>query len=143
MPPDGTASAPENAAQELATLFPAPRSITVAGRTLEIRRCTIAQGGRILDVGIPIWQRLAAADDADPLTLFDEHPEDALALLIAATGMSAETFAPFDAADRFAIASAWMEVNAGFFVRRLLPSLLKMRGAIASAFGGGPTSSAT
>lgn len=139
--PDGM-PAETAAPHELATLFPAPRSATVAGRVIDIQRCTIEQGGRILDVGLPIWERFALSGD-DPLTLFESNPGEAVALLHAATGLGTEWLASLDAVDKLDIATQWIQVNAAFFVQRLMPKLIRVRLALASAFGVGPTPSRT
>jgi hypothetical protein len=135
--PDGTQpGAPQQ--HELAVLFPAPRNVTIADRVIEIKRCTIAQGGRLLDVGLPLWKRYGESGD-DPVSIFETHPAEATALLHAATGAEIEWLATLDPVDQLALGAAWFEINAAFFVRRLFPSLLRMRLAIATAFGNGRT----
>jgi hypothetical protein len=100
-------------AAELAALFPAPRSVVIAGRTIEIKRCGIAQGGRIIDAGAGLYARIQGG--AEFLDLFEQFPSETSALIVAATGLPLEWVTGLDPVDQFALASEWMDVNAGFF----------------------------
>ena len=127
--------------QELATLYPAPRHITVAGRTIEIKPCGISQAGRIIDAGLPLYQR--TLDGVEFPDLFDQFPDETCALLVAATGAPADWIAGLDPVEKFELAAAWMEANAAFFVRRLVPAIARFNRALTSINGDGPTSSST
>ena len=131
----------KTAEHELAVLYPAPRTVTIAGRAIEIKRCGISQAGRIIDTGAPLYQRVQ--DGADFPTMFEEFPDETSALVVAGTGLPLDWVRGLDPIDRFDLASAWMEVNAGFFVRRLLPSMARYWTAKGAMLGIGPISSDT
>jgi hypothetical protein len=124
----------------LATLFPAPRSVTIAGRPIEIKRCGIAQAGRIIDAGSGLYLQIESG--AEFMDLFESDPDATSALIVAATGLDSSWVKSLDPLEQFELATAWMEVNAAFFVRRLLPSLARYRGALNAMFGDGQISSA-
>jgi hypothetical protein len=124
---------------ELATLFPAPRTITIAGRSIEIKRCGIAQAGRIIDAGSGLYLQIESG--AEFMDLFESDPDATSALIVAATGLDAAWVKSLDPLEQFELATAWMEVNAAFFVRRLLPSLARYRGALNAMFGDGQIAS--
>lgn len=126
-------------AQELARLFPQPRTVTVGDRKLEIRQVGIAQAGRIISAAMPVYT--ATAGDVDLLELFDTRPDEINAIIVAGTGADAAWVASLEPVDKFAIVTAWMEVNAAFFVQRLLPLMASFMQSMALISGGGPTSS--
>lgn len=126
-------------AQELASLFPQPRALTVGGRQIEIHRVGIAQAGRIISAAMPVYN--ATGGDVDLLELFDSKPDEINAIIVAGTGAEATWVASLEPVDKFAIVTAWMEVNAAFFVQRLLPLMASFMKSMALIGGGGPTSS--
>lgn len=135
MPDDGA----HVATHDLAALYPAPVTITIAGRPVRIERCTLRQGGRILDVGMRLYAEMR--DGESFLAVFEERHDETTALIVAATGLDAEWVDGLDAIDQFELASRWVEVNGRFFARRLLPNLMRMGQALRELRGDGPTSS--
>ena len=125
---------------ELSVLFPQPRTVTVAGRKVEIVPSSIREGTRVLNLALALWT-LRQSEDDDELILADEHPAEAVDLLEAATGLDREWLASLSAADKCELALAWMEVNGAFFVLRPLVIRAKMKTAISKMFGVGATSS--
>lgn len=137
--PDGT---PKTPAQELAVLFPHPRSVTIAGRVIEIKRCGLAQAGRLIDAAMPLYVEAGGnLTQINALAWFEDRPAEMNSIIVAATGLEAEWVAALDPLDKFAIASEWLDVNGAFFVQRLLPRFAVFMNAMAKMAGGGPTSS--
>lgn len=126
-----------DAVRELTDLYPAAKTATIAGRTIEIKRCTLAQGARIVELGFPLWASLG--ESGDYWKLFDERPDEVAALIAAATGLDAAWIAGLEQIDRADLAAAWLEANADFFVRRLLPTMRRMGMAMQTLNGGGRT----
>lgn len=139
---NGSGDAAISPGEELATLFPAARSVTVAGRTVEIKPCGIAQAGRIIDAGMPLYA-IHVERGAELLSFIEEEPEAVNALIIAATGFDAEWVASLQPMDKIDLINEWLEVNGGFFFRRLVPKLARFGTAIAGILGVGRTSSIT
>ncbi len=142
MPVEKKPDGPESAkVPELGTLYPAARLVTIAGRQVEIPACTLKRGGQVIDAGFPLWQKLRSG--ATELTVVEDEPELANAVLIAATGLDAEWIASLDPIDKLHLAAAWLEQNADFFCLRLLPARFRLHLAIAGLIGDGRTASAT
>lgn len=125
---------------ELSALFPQPRTVTVAGRKVEIVPSSIRAGASVLHLALALWA-LRESDDDDELILADEHPTEAAALLVAATGFDPVWIAGLSASDKCELALAWMEVNGAFFVLRPMLVRARMQKAVASMLGAGAASS--
>jgi hypothetical protein len=108
-----------NPADELAVLFPAPRILTIGGRTVEIKQCGIAQSARVREIGAPILQREDGRRSFD-LWLVEE-PAEACALIGLATDLDPDWITGLSEIDRLELAVNVWEVNESFFVRRLFP----------------------
>jgi hypothetical protein len=130
-----------NAADELAILFPAERSITIAGRVVQIKRCGIAQSSRVRELGMPILQR----EDVDGGRSFEaflaDCPEEANALIVAATGLDAQWIAALNDEDRYELASQLAEVNGSFFAQVRLPQWARIHRGRMGLLGLGPMGS--
>lgn len=126
-------------AEELAALFPSPRTYTIAGRKVEIKPCGIAQAGRILDAGLPLYA-LHLKMGMELEEFLEDKPEETNALIVAATQFEPEWVAGLHALERQQIITAWLEVNGAFFFLRLLPERARLASVLAS-IGGGRTSS--
>lgn len=122
---------------ELAVLFPAPVTITVDGKPVEIKRCGMGQGSRLVQLGVPLWQ--AMPEGSHPADLFDDPSDQLRALVAAACNGDREWIAKLDGVDLYAIATKWWEINSAFFVRRLLPSYAAMSKGMQALIGAGPT----
>jgi hypothetical protein len=127
-----------SAAAELAALFPAPRTVEIAGRSIQLTACGIGQAGRIIDAGAGLYQKTLDGESFEEL--FERYPDDTAALIVAATSLDAEWVQGLSADDKYELASHWLAMNADFFVRRRLPTLARIRGALLS-IGGGQISS--
>lgn len=125
---------------ELAALYPQPRTVTIAGRAVEIQPSTIRAGARVLHLAQKMWA-LRQSEEEDELTLADEHPEEAAALLFAATGLDIDWLSGLAATDKVELGLAWMEVNGAFFVLRPFLLRVRMGKAVNAMFGRGLTSS--
>lgn len=134
--------APESAsdaARELATLYPAPVDVLIAGRLVRIPACTLSQTGSLLSVGMRLFAGLP--EDADAISLLDSRPEETAELIALALGVERGWVDGLDVADRGRLVAAWVRVNGAFFVRRLMPAWTELRQAFAAARGGGSMSS--
>lgn len=127
---------PDGTVDELAILYPAPVSITVAGRAIEIKRCGIAQGSRLLQIGVPLWEGMP--EGSEPAALFDAPTPELRALIAMACNADRAFIDGLDGIDLYAIAAKWWEVNAAFFVQRLLPSYAAMAKGTRALTGAGP-----
>lgn len=127
-------------AKDLAILFPASRAVTIAGKTVEIKPCGLAQAGRIVDAGMPLYA-LHIEQGMELLAIIEDEPVSVNAMIVAATGFHAEWVASLEPMDKLDLINEWLEVNGGFFFRRQVPKLARFAIAIAGAFGAGRTSS--
>lgn len=125
---------------ELAALFPQPRTVTIAGKSVDIVPSTIRAGARVLHLAVQLYA-LRQSDEDDELMLADDHPEETAALLFAATGLDPDWLASLSATDKVELALVWMEVNGAFFVLRPFLLRLRMGQSVAAMFGGGLMSS--
>jgi hypothetical protein len=122
-----------NPADELAVLFPAPRTITIAGRVLELKPyASISQSARLRELGGPIMER----EDVDGGRTLDaflrECPEEANALIVAATDLDAQWIAGLSEDDRFELASHLIDLLGPFIARVRLPQWARIyRGRMA------------
>lgn len=122
---------------ELGALFPQPKSVTIAGREVEILPSSIRQGTAVLHKAVAFWNLRASPED-DELVTADENPEAAVDLLHTATGLDREWLATLPAVDKVELAMAWMEVNGAFFVLRPMLARAKLGASMAAMFGVGP-----
>lgn len=128
-------------AGELATLFPVSRSVTIAGRMIELKPLGIGRASRIAEMAAPI---LAVRDgDISFFEWIEQFPEEANPLIVVATGLDADWVAGLSAVDRADLATHLQEQNAAFFVQRLLPIMARKRRATEAWNGVGPTPSSS
>lgn len=126
---------------ELAALFPAPKPVEIAGRTIEIRRAGIRHGTEVVQRGMALAATFG--DDADELIIADERPAEVADLLAFATGADRDWLLTLDAVQKVDLACAWLEVNGRFFLQRLPQARARLQAAVAEFVGAGPTPSTT
>lgn len=126
---------------ELAALFPAPKPVEIAGRTIEIRRAGIRHGTEVVERGMALAATFG--EDADELIIADEQPEAVADLLAFATGAERAWVLTLDAVQKVDLACAWLEVNGRFFLQRLPQARARLQAAVAEFVGAGPTPSTT
>lgn len=119
------------AARELAELYPAARSFTVAGRVVEIKPCTLSQAGAIVT-----WEAAFAAEKRSLFAVMEELPDMAADYLAAMTGGDRAWIVSLAPVDRLRLHNCWRQVNAGFFRDRLFPEIIA---ALLPADGDGRT----
>ena len=105
----------------LAALPPLSSSIEIAGEVLELSPLKVGELPTFVRAIRPLAQHLGT--EVDWLALFGERGDDVLLALAVAIRRPRAWVAdlPLDAAIR--LAEAVFEVNADFFIRRLLPSV--------------------
>ena len=130
-----------SAAPELAALYPAPKPVEIAGRTVEIRKAGIRHGTEVVQRGMALAATFG--DDADELIIADERPEEVADLLAFATGCDRDWALTLDAVQKVDLACAWLEVNGRFFLLRLPQARARLQAAVAEFVGAGPTPSTT
>ena len=126
---------------ELAALYPAPKPVEIAGRTIEIRRAGIRHGTEVVQRGMALAATFG--EDADELIIADEQPEAVADLLAFATGADRAWVLTLDAVHKVDLACAWLEVNGRFFLQRLPQARARLQTAVTEFLGAGPTPSTT
>lgn len=126
-------------AHELADLFPVPRTVAIAGKSIEIKRCGMKQFGNIVSAYMPLYE--ATGGNFDTMGVFEDYPDEMTDIVAAATGLEREWVAGLDPLEKFDLANQWLDVNGQFFVLRLLPSMAMHMVAMTKLGGVGQTSS--
>lgn len=109
-------------AAELDALIQAPARIEVAGETLEIWPLVVIQIPAILRAARPVVEALRRGE-SDILGLLADHGDRLLEAVAIATGRTRAWVDALPADDLVRLAGVVVEVNADFFVRRLLPAI--------------------
>jgi hypothetical protein len=142
----------------LDVLEPQAREVSYRGERLEIRPLTVGQLPRLVRTARPVLDALFAQQalpempaegatvDRDTLELLldlvGDHGDAVFEAAALAVGRDAEWVAGGDPAEFAELATAVIEVNRDFFVRKLAP-LLGGRAAIPDASGAGQTASSS
>ena len=123
-----------------AVLPPVPVSVEIAGERIDLTPIKVGD----LPAFARAVQPLAASLSASPdwLALLAEHGEAAIAAIAIATRRPVEWVAGLDLDEAVRLAEAVFEVNADFFIRRLLPSVTQAAARIGQILEK-PTSGAT
>jgi hypothetical protein len=122
-----------DAANELALLFPAPRTVTIAGRVLELKPyASIAQSSRLREIGGPIMEREDVPEGRTLDAFLRECVDEANALIVAATDLDAQWIAGLSEDDRFELTSHLIDLLGPFIARVRLPQWARIyRGRMA------------
>lgn len=125
------------AADELATLVPAPKMVTVAGRAIHITEPTLRQVALYEQLAATLW---ALGDQAfpDDALLMEEHPAEADAMLLSVIDVDPAWLAGLHPLRKSELLSVWMETNADFLRDRLLQKR-RLIAAATAMYGDGPT----
>lgn len=142
----------------LDVLEPQARSVSFRGEGLEIRPLTVGQLPRLVRVARPVIDALFSQhaapempNEGEPvdhdtldlmLDLIGNHGDAVFQAAAIAIGREPEWVAEGDLAEFAELATAVIEVNRDFFVRKLAP-LLGGRAAIPASNGDGPTASSS
>lgn len=127
-------------AEELAALFPEPRTVTVAGEAIELRPITVGKLPELTRAVRPMMGAFAGGEP-DWMALIEEHGERLIAACAVATGRKREWIAELMPDEFIALCSAVVEVNLDFFVRRMAPAFEGFAARIEALAptGAGPT----
>lgn len=125
-------------ARQLAALCALPQTYkTAAGEEVEIAPVKVRQLAAVVKAADPVFGALAALSALPPqeqggafAALLVARLDDVIALVSVLTGRPAEWFQDLDLGDLAGIASLAIEVNADFFVHRLLPAISGMGAAV-------------
>ena len=122
-----------------AALPPVPVSVEIAGEHIDLTPLKVGEVPAFARAVQPIAASLSASPDW--LALLAEHGEAVIAAIAIATRRPVDWVAGLDLDEAVSLAEAVFEVNADFFIRRLLPSVTQAAARIGLALEN-PTSGA-
>lgn len=105
------------------------KTLTIAGQALTIEPVRLGQLGAFLRAVQPIAAELVNGE-VDVVALLADHTERVLAALSAATGQPHAWVAALALDEAVLLAAAVIEVNADFFVQRVMPAVTAQLGAV-------------
>ncbi len=114
-----------------AALPPVPASVEIAGERIDLTPLKVGEVPAFAHAVQPIAVSLSASPDW--LALLAEHGEAVIAAVAIATRRPVDWVAGLDLDEAVRLAEAVFEVNADFFIRRLLPSVTQAAARIGLA----------
>jgi hypothetical protein len=131
-----------DAVNELALLFPAPRTVTIAGRVLELKPyASIAQSSRLRELGGPIMEREDVEGGRSLDVFLRECTDEANALIVAATDLDAQWIAGLSEDDRYDLVAHLVDILGPFIARVRLPQWARIHRGRMALLGLGPMGS--
>jgi hypothetical protein len=127
----------------LETYIPVPREIVIGGKTLAITPLRVRQIPAFVRAIAPAAELISQGRMADAVAL---HGEGMATAMVVATGESETAIGDLLPDEFLGLASAVMEVNADFFVRRVAPLIADIQKKAMEKMSGGmssPSSSGT
>ncbi|AOS78350.1 hypothetical protein Q5W_04885 [Hydrogenophaga sp. PBC] len=121
------------------TFPPAPKVVTVADTAIELTPIRLGELPRLLATVRPIAADLSA--EPDWFDLLARHGEAVLELLTLATRRERAWVNDLSLEEAVTLAAAVFEVNADFFVRRVVPAIQGAAQRLAPMLSAGTTSS--
>ena len=106
-----------------AALPPVPVSVEIAGERIDLTPLKVGEVPAFARAVQPIAASLSASPDW--LALLAEHGEAVIAAIAIATRRPVDWVAGLDLDEAVRLAEAVFGVNADFFIRRLLPSVMR------------------
>lgn len=106
-----------------AALPPVPVSVEISGEHIDLTPLKVGEVPAFARAVQPIAASLSASPDW--LALLAEHGEAVIAAIAIATRRPVDWVAGLDLDEAVRLAEAVFEVNADFFIRRLLPSVMQ------------------
>lgn len=109
---------------DLNIIEPPKKIVPLAGREIEVRPITVGQIPRVIECLEGV--ELSADDEGnfDVVKLLEEHTDKVIDVAVVLSGIDRRTLEQVPL-DEFAIfVGAWLELNADFFARRVLPAFL-------------------
>ena len=113
-----------------AALPPVPLSIEIAGERIDLTPLKVGEVPAFARAVQPIAAGLSASPDW--LALLAEHGEAAIAAIAIATRRPVDWVAGLDLDEATRLAEAAFEVNADFFIQRVLPGLTEAAARIST-----------
>ena len=107
---------------ELDTLVPAGIDLRIAGEAIILKPLKVGQLPAFLRVISPVMKHLSAGE-INWLELFGERGDDLLAAIAIAVGKPRDWVDDLAADDAILLAAKVIEVNADFFVQRVVPTI--------------------
>ena len=107
---------------ELEQLFPVPVEVRVGGELLALTPIRLGEVPSLARVLAPLAGQIGR-EDTDWLELLAQHGGSVLTALSIASRKPREWIDPLPVDDAIRLAAALLEVNADFFVRRVVPAL--------------------
>ena len=126
---------------ELAVLYPAPRTVTIAGRSVQIAPPTLRRLATYDQLAVALWA-LGDGPSTPDEVLFEEHPEATADMLAAVVDVDREWLVALPPLRKLELFSAWLEFNTDFLSDRLQQQE-RLRTAMGAINGTGPTPSST
>jgi hypothetical protein len=117
-----------------AALPPVPVSVEIAGEHLDLTPLKVGEVPAFARAVQPIAASLSASPDW--LAILAEHGEAVIAAIAIATRRPIEWVAGLDLDEAVRLAELVFEVNADFFIRRLLPSVTQAAARIGQTLEG-------
>jgi hypothetical protein len=117
-----------------AALPPVPVSVEIAGEHLDLTPLKVGEVPGFARAVQPIAASLSASPDW--LAILAEHGEAVIAAIAIATRRPVDWVAGLDLDEAVRLAKAVFEVNADFFIRRLLPSVTQAAARIGQTLEG-------
>lgn len=100
---------------DLATLFAAPREVTIAGRRLQLTAITFEELHRVAEIGKPVLQLFVSNPASDVPKMLREHAATVVTLCAVLSHQPRDWAAALPAGQLIKLFNACVEVNADFF----------------------------
>lgn len=113
---------------DLSALPPVPTTIVVGGETLDITPIVVGELPAFAKALQPVATHIS--ESTDWLALFASHGDDLIDAISIASRRPREWVAGLDLDEAMRLAQAVFEVNADFFIRRLMPVIIDAAGRI-------------
>ena len=123
-----------------AALPPVPTSLVIGGESLELTPLKVGELPAFARAVQPVVDSLSVSNDW--MALLAKHGEAVIAAVAIASRRPAAWVAGLELDEAVRLADAVFEVNADFFIRRLLPVITETAGRIGQRLGGPASSSA-
>lgn len=124
--------------ENFAALPPVPATITIAGETLDITPLKVGELPAFARAVRPIAEKITATPDW--LSLLSDHGEHVIEALAIASRRDVAWVAGLNIDDAIRLAEVVFEVNADFFVKKIVPEIERASLKISKTLGQIPSS---
>jgi hypothetical protein len=114
---------------DLNTIIPAHLEVSAGGQLITVKPFTFGQLPKVMTLSKTIYGHISALFDSDIdqtqviIEAMAVGGEDLIAMICLSTGKSREWFDTLEMDDGVRLTGAFLEVNLGFFVRKVMPEL--------------------